>query len=263
MSSSSDGNRKWMPRRVRSHADLKNSGERVPSPPSQVFEPPASPSTPRISETSSISSPGSTPPKKTWERHYRSFLSKRNPNPNAFANAPPPPLIPPAAAAAVGGGGGNKGKFSLVPGSKRLITRTSSSDRGLSEVSSSSSGAPKQPRSGDATVKGGSFFSQVFHKDAAKSPNMNQRKIKSLDTLDTTVRRGQEKSYSPRNTRFVHGALPSSPGGSLPMRSLSTGDTTYSSPSSSPHKQPRLPLESVEPRKGPLVMLPATTKKEA
>jgi hypothetical protein len=46
------------------------------------------------------------------------------------------------------------------------------------------------------TVKGGNFFSHVFHN---KSPGSSTtRKTKSMDALDSSLRRGQEKTYSPK-----------------------------------------------------------------
>mmetsp|Transcript_38952 Transcript_38952/g.43069 ORF Transcript_38952/g.43069 Transcript_38952/m.43069 type:complete len:785 (-) Transcript_38952:464-2818(-) len=153
----------------------------------------------------SLSSSPSTPPKKAWERQYRSFLSKRG---GSHDNTPE---------------GGNKdisgnvsdvhadynrgnttgGAFSLVPGTRRLLVRRGSNERGSSQPPSIPV-LTKTKSSEDMTVKGGKFFSQMFHnKDNAKKWTHNRRKAKSMGSLDQTIRRGAEKSYSPTIGRFI------------------------------------------------------------
>ena len=145
--------------------------------------------------------PSSTPPKKTWERHFRSFLSKRGSHES------------PDVVSALDSTGSHRpvaqnhhivssrSKFSLVPGSRRLLMRNSS-DGALPPVPPAIAAAatlPKTKSSADMTVKGGNFFSHVFQKDAGRSPVRNPpRKTKSMDTLDLSLRRGHEKNHSPK-----------------------------------------------------------------
>lgn len=141
--------------------------------------------------------PSSTPPKKTWERHFRSFLSKRGSHESPDVVS----ALDPSQLAANHHIVSSRSKFSLVPGSRRLLMRNSS-DGALPPVSPSIAAAatlPKTKSSADMTVKGGNFFSHVFQKDAGRSPVRNPpRKTKSMDTLDLSLRKGQEKNHSPK-----------------------------------------------------------------
>jgi hypothetical protein len=216
-------------------------------------EAPPSPSTPLIN----ISSPAAlTPPKKAWERHYRSFLTKRAPS-----SSPGQVQTPPSPGNRKGkselddnvsqsnGGSHRNSKFSLVPGSKRLLTRQLPDKQPQQTTSMPSMPVLTKSRSqssGDMTVKGGNFFSHVFHKHDASSKSKNPspvvaRKIKSMDALDSTIRRGQEKTYSPKNQRFVHADmdLGGPPGPSTPSLASSTSTTPHGSP---------LPLHPSSPR---------------
>ena len=183
--------RKWMlaPHRRARSAEL-NQGERPPNIPENEESPSSTPSqqSPEV-----MVSPSSTPPKKTWERHYRSFLTKRDTT-DIPAPGPPPDHSHLAASRP---NGGSRSKFSLVPGSKRLLVQRQASDNPQSQVTMPAlTTLSKTKSSGDMTVKGGNFFSHVFHN---KSPGSSTtRKTKSMDALDSSLRRGQEKSYSPK-----------------------------------------------------------------
>ena len=200
--------RKWLlgpHRRARSHEFLKGQGELPPNIPED--EAPSSPSTPRRSPDST---PASTPPKKSWERHYRSFLTTRS---NSQSPEGTPPLCTdPSAGTRQNEGSRRSSKFSLVPGSKRLLIRQTSDERPSPHASlpsipkiTSMPDLPKTRPSSDMTVKGGSFFSQVFQKDVNKSPGSGARRTKSMDVLDSSMRRGHEKTYSPKSSRSTKG----------------------------------------------------------
>ena len=184
--------RKWKiaPHRRARSAEL-NQGERPPNIPENEESPASTPSQ-RSPEL--VISPSSTPPKKTWERHYRSFLTKRDTTDHTETGPPPDH----SQLAANRQNGGSRSKFSLVPGSKRLLVRQSS-DNPLSQVTMPApTTLSKTKSSGDMTVKGGNFFSHVFQN---KSPGSSTtRKTKSMDALDSSLRRGQEKTYSPKAT---------------------------------------------------------------
>lgn len=233
-------------RRNRSEAALHNKNDPPPHIP-EGLQAPQSPADPRIIVGSPTS--GSTPPKKTWERHYRSFLTKRtSSSSDQLHQAPVSPggrlrsetSNESSSGPHVHSNSHRSSKFSLVPGSKRLLTR---------QAPDKHASAPTMPVlaktrwSGDMTVKGGNFFSHVFHKDQSRSKSPSPivaRKIKSMDALDSTVRRGQEKSYSPNNLRFVHTELDVAAG--PPTPSLASTSTV-----STPHGSP-LPLHPSSPR---------------
>jgi len=145
---------------------------------------------PSSASISLSSSPG-TPPKKAWERQYRSFLTKRRGS-NDYTSEGVNEDMPRNAS--------HSNAFSLVPGTKRLLMRTAKNER-------TSFQPPPMPiltktkSSGDMTVQGGNIFSQMFHKDNRKKPP-HTRKVKSMDALDQTMRYGQEKSYLPTNGRY-------------------------------------------------------------
>jgi hypothetical protein len=214
-----------------------------------------SPSTPRIN----ISSPAVlTPPKKAWERHYRSFLKRTTSSSPGQVQTPPSPgnrkgksELDDNVSQQSNGGSYRSSKFFLVPGSKRLLTRQlpdKQPQQGSAMPSMPVLTKGRSQSNGDMTVKGGNFFSQVFHKHdtSAKSKSSSPvvaRKIKSMDALDSTIRRGQEKTYSPKNQRFVHTDMelggPPGPGSATPPLVSSTSTTPHGSP---------LPLHPSSPR---------------
>jgi hypothetical protein len=152
--------------------------------------------------------------------------------------------------------------FSLMPGSKRLLMRNSSgtiSEHGDVPAPSVPS-LSRRGSSGDMTVKGGSFFSQVFHKDAPKSPSQPTRKTKSMDALDSTLRRGHEKSYSPSVLKSsIHDILED---GSL--LSLSNADLSTHKSISAPPTPVRLHQRPpISPSQMPQAFSPASTRKPA
>mmetsp|Transcript_30813 Transcript_30813/g.45567 ORF Transcript_30813/g.45567 Transcript_30813/m.45567 type:complete len:797 (+) Transcript_30813:267-2657(+) len=169
----------------------------------------------------SVSSSPSTPPKKAWERQYRSFLAKRggsgdntpeevhsSPESGSTRSMSQPHLL------------NNKGgAFSLVPGSKRLLMkRPNKIEKSSLEPLPSIPNLSKVKSNGDMTVKGGNIFSQMFQKDASPSCPSQSRKTKSMDALDLPLRRGVDKAYSPRSNtgsakvvEIKNGEIPPSP----------------------------------------------------
>lgn len=190
------------------------------------------------------SSPNSTPPKKTWERHFRSFLTKRGSHESPdVVSALDSTSSKVAVAHQVAS---SRSKFSLVPGSRRLLMRNCS-DGSLPYVPSHAIAAaatlPKTKSSADMTVKGGSFFSHVFQKDTTKSPGRNiSRKTKSMDTLDTSMRRGQDKAHSPK---LLHPTSNHDVGSFVEPPFMPDGTMDTSSKGGSP-----LPLHPRSPEKG-------------
>jgi hypothetical protein len=132
------------------------------------------PLTPRSSH--SVLSHPSTPPKKMWERQYRSFLKKKDSGQN------------------------------LVDVEK-LDNHQLSNDQHFSaqKHTFSLTSISKAKPSSDLTVKGGNIFSNVFPKDASRGsvPSLS-RQTRSMDTLDTSVRRGHEKGISPTIQRRMY-----------------------------------------------------------
>jgi calcium/calmodulin-dependent protein kinase I len=127
-----------------------------------------------------MSSSPQTPPKKAWERHYRSFLQRGSStttttnNTNKQQGHIPPPAIPPPP----------------------VLTKE------------------KDTSKAEGSVRGGKLFGHVFHRGGGKaaldSPSNNLRHHRkhhsfshssttntTTDELDGTLRRGAEKSYSP------------------------------------------------------------------
>lgn len=169
----------------------------------------------------SVSSSPSTPPKKAWERQYRSFLTKRGGSgdntPEDVHSSPESgstrsifqPQLP----------NSKVGAFSLVPGSRRLLMkRPNKMEKSSLEPLPPMPNLSKVKSSGDMTVKGGNIFSQIFQKDAAPRSPSQSRKTKSMDALDLPLRRGVDKSFSPRsNTEYDktkeigNGDIPPSP----------------------------------------------------
>lgn len=197
---SSGDNNSWRRRRN------KSSGDRA-SPPDALPVAPPSPGNPPVAIPPSTST---TPPKKTWERHYKSFLTRR-----VLGNSP-------KSSASDEDASGRSGKF---PGSRRLFRSRSTSRN--SDVLPPIYKMPDMPiltqskSNEEAAVRGGNFFQSVFSRnksdasedlsghsaksvkssnDGPISPSQRQRvksldRIKSVDALDSTLRGGQDKSY--------------------------------------------------------------------
>lgn len=185
------------------------------SPPDSVPVAPPSPGNPPIGIPPSTSS---TPPKKAWERHYKSFLTKR-----VLGQSP-------KSSASDEDTSGRSGKF---PGSRRLFRSKSKSG----EVAK----MPDMPvlsqtkSNEDLAIRGGNFFSSVFARnksdeggdssqtnDGPISPSQRQRiksmeRIKSVDALDTTLKGGLDKAYhSPKPTPKKYSELDSPVHGGVP-----------------------------------------------
>jgi len=170
----------------------------------------------------SVSSSPSTPPKKAWERHYRSFLTKRggsgDSTPEEIHSSPENGSLRSISQPQFSN---NKGAFSLIPGSKRLLMKRANKlekEKASIEPLPSIPNLSKVKSSGDMTIKGGNIFSQMFHKDAVPRSPSQSRRTKSMDALDSTLRRGVDKSFSPgSNNRFDkikeigNGVIPSPP----------------------------------------------------
>jgi hypothetical protein len=132
------------------------------------------PLTPRSSH--SILSHPSTPPKKIWERQYRSFLKKKDSGQN-FSDVD---KLDDVQVSIDHPFSTQKHKFFLTSLSK---TRSNS----------------------DTTVKGGNIFSNAFPKDSSRgSVSSLSRQTRSMDTLDTSLRRGHEKGSSPKIQRQMN-----------------------------------------------------------
>lgn len=172
-------------------------------------------------EASSTEHEPATPTKKSWERHYKAFLTKKK-SPDRNSPSPVSALDrdPPKSPST------RKSGFSLIPGSKRLLTRTPASPkspragvlssalpqhvaslgplptRTIEGGRAESMPSLKQPPSSDeregGSIRGGRLFQNMFSRSTSANANLSSRgKTKSMDELDDTLRRGVEKSYSP------------------------------------------------------------------
>eukprot|EP00531_Pseudo-nitzschia_arenysensis_P000607 CAMPEP_0116127310 /NCGR_PEP_ID=MMETSP0329-20121206/6776_1 /TAXON_ID=697910 /ORGANISM="Pseudo-nitzschia arenysensis, Strain B593" /LENGTH=1054 /DNA_ID=CAMNT_0003621409 /DNA_START=137 /DNA_END=3301 /DNA_ORIENTATION=+ len=127
------------------------------------------------------STPCGTPPRKKWEGAFNKFLRGKNPeNSPTLSSSPSSATSNPvtedlstgtaaSGSSSVGAGGGMKGtkkksSFSLIPGSKRLVSRNAAKNSSFS--------------------KGGS------------NGNLFRRGHKSMDALDVPLRKGSERSKS-------------------------------------------------------------------
>lgn len=225
----SSGDHSWRRRLGRSNSNTQKMNERA-SPPDSVPVAPPSPGNPPIAlpPTASLSA---TPPKKTWERHYKSFLTKR-----VFGQSP-------KSSASDEDTSERSGKF---PGGRRLFRRSKSGE-GLPPQKMPDMPVLVASKSHeDVAIRGGNFFSSVFSRnksegaatgddlstrslqnhnrssDGPVSPSQRRRiksmdRIKSMNALDTTLKGGLDKAHiSPKPYRKkyddletpVHGGVP-------------------------------------------------------
>jgi serine/threonine protein kinase len=181
-------------------------------------------------------SSSNTPPKKLWERHYRSFLQRGgsggNSNNNSNSNSnnnntknqllqhqqQPPTSLPQPPLSTTAGNSSNP-KFQ-----QQQEALNPNHHRGSNNNNSNNNNS-NNPTGSEGSVRGGSFFSSVFSRgnnnnshDSSGSNHANgsqngshgqthRRKAKSLsltngDELDGTMRRGAEKSYSPGSRSY-------------------------------------------------------------
>ena len=226
----------------------KSAGEQQPqqqraSPPDSLPPAPPSPGNPPIPLPPLLNA-SSTPPKKTWEQHYKLFLTRR-----LLGNSPRS-ATPGGNSASDEDSSGRSGKF---PGSRRLFRSRSRNSDVLPPISR----LPDMPNlmqtksNEELAVRGGNVFQAVFSRDKAKgeassehsfattdndgpvSPSQRRMKdmdrSKSTDALDSTLRGGHEKTLSPNVQRIsrkryddletpVHGGVPQTarPQGNLP-----------------------------------------------
>ena len=103
------------------------------------------------------------PLKKTWERQYRSFLTKQQ-------NHPQIPVSP----------------------RKRNTQELLRSQNLPKELPTDSAS--------ERSVRGGNFFANIFRH--SNDDKYHRRVLSQGDELDGTLRRGAEKAYSPGNTRY-------------------------------------------------------------
>jgi hypothetical protein len=168
-----------------------------------------------------------TPPKKAWEFHYKSFLSRLAPHGSGQAHAPAG-LIPPDKwvqekkaqrlidRAPVSGNSSLSNSYHnmldnthhsspdiLEAQAKLLLLQQQQQESGDTEDEPPGppAGAAQQrtrTHSGESAVRGGSLFKSVFkhrnrsHSSSSDTPSLTM--AKSSDTLDSTVRRGMEKN---------------------------------------------------------------------
>jgi hypothetical protein len=182
-------------------------------------------------------SPDHTPPKKTWERHYKTFLTRRgNHNKNSDGSSPksPKPASSSPKNMASSQPDSRKSGFSLVPGTKRLLSRNNNNYPSPSRTKSTETkpGMPGMPvlppknqhrrsqshaealnqrsrsqsdAEGETAVRGGKFFQSVFSRkedpsnlDASQSSRRKHKSMDSrMDELDGTLRKGVEKTLPP------------------------------------------------------------------
>jgi hypothetical protein len=192
----------------RSRSDQTDLSRMKISPPNGT---PPSPGNPPIALPSSASSDGAstTPPKKKWEQHYKNFLTKRILGSPRSANSGETRSV---------SGDDDSGRSGIFPGSRRIIIRKKSD---LLPPLASMASMPAMPdlttskSNEDAAVRGGNFFQSVFSRERSTSTDVSnnlhssqqqqqqKRRIKSTDSLDSTLRGGQDKTYSPKNQRFL------------------------------------------------------------
>ena len=196
------------------------------------------------SNSTTLSTSPSTPPKKAWERHYRTFLKKKtdegNDQQQQLHQQPNQHQQQHQQTDTDGSNTSNTSRsgFRLVPGSRRLLTPkvTKSPPAACSDIPPPTPTLlPKLKAPADVAVRGGSFFQSVFHKTTPPPPPQQLQHRKntsddglhrrnssksSMDDLDTTLRRGHDKAQqspttSPKNVRFLKpnqddGAIPPS-----------------------------------------------------
>ena len=152
--------------------------------------PPLSLESPGLPEGNHIPvSPLDTPPKKTWEHNFRSFLSTKrsqaqHPSSSVAAGFPPVPLMAPL----------HHQQQQNQQQKEKSSPSTPSSKSKLLQLG-------KDPdRHNDSSVRGGKFFSSMFGGGGGGGPSQKsdrRRKTKSLNELDSTMRKGQGKTHSP------------------------------------------------------------------
>mmetsp|Transcript_3069 Transcript_3069/g.6252 ORF Transcript_3069/g.6252 Transcript_3069/m.6252 type:complete len:798 (-) Transcript_3069:180-2573(-) len=142
-------------------------------------------------------SPGSpgTPPPKTWERQYRTFLSRKE------KDMPVPPVLPPP-----------------PPSGGATVAL-------LKQKQAQQQGSPQKVRS-ESSVRGGKLFGQMFRNNSSSTANAIitppvRRRVKSLsaDDLGGTMRKGVERGK------------PSPPTMSATMRCVSVDALNHFGPS--------------------------------
>jgi hypothetical protein len=198
----------------RSRSDQGGTG-RAGTPPagSDILQRTPSPSNPPIALSPDMNSNATgTPPKKKWEQHYKKFLTKRI--------LGSPRSVDEARSSSGEDDSGKSGRGS------RLLLHRKKSD--LLPPLNMTSMPPMpdistQKSNEDVAVRGGNFFQSIFSRehstvtstDNSHDHNHNlqvpvpqqptlRRRTKSMDTLDSTLRRGVDKALSsPKNPRLV------------------------------------------------------------
>ena len=171
----------------------------TPPPGSDILRTPPSPGNPPI-VLSPDDNATETPPKKKWEQHYKKFLTKRilgSPRSNDEARS--------------SSGEDDSGKSGR--GSRRILRKKSDLLPPLSSMPPMPD-LSTQKSNEDVAVRGGNFFQSLFSREHSSSTDNShdhnhnlppqpplRRRIKSMDTLDSTLRRGVDKALSPSNTR--------------------------------------------------------------
>lgn len=163
-------------------------------------------------------SPFDTPPKKTWEHNFRSFLSKRSNQLSSSAAAapvfPPVPTMAPLHQQHRQQQPQPQQQPQQQPQPIQAKDKSPSSRNKLFKGTDQNNNkfSSNHDKQSDSSVRGGKFFSSMFGSGSGSSSGQSQkkanRKTKSVNDLDSTMRNGYDKvQRSPSSQHMQHKVL--------------------------------------------------------